>query len=151
MKKVASVLLLSALITGCASVSLEDQAASDKAKQFGPPAEGNAGLYIYRNSAIGAALKKDIRVDGKCIGESAPNIFFYTQVKGNETHEVSTESEFSPNKLTMMFNAGKNYFIRQYIKFGVFVGGADLELMLEDQGKSDVSKLSLAKNGTCSE
>lgn len=151
MKKVVSVLLLSALITGCASVSLEDQAASNKAKQFAPPAEGNAGLYIYRNSPIGVALKKDIRVDGKCIGESAPNIFFYTEVKGNETHEVSTESEFSPNKLTMMFNAGKNYFIRQYIKFGVFVGGADLELMLEDQGKSDVSKLSLAKNGNCSE
>lgn len=151
MKKVVSVLLLSALITGCASVSLEDQAASDKAKQFAPPAEGNAGLYIYRNSPIGVALKKDIRVDGKCIGESAPNIFFYTEVKGNETHEVSTESEFSPNKLTMMFNAGKNYFIRQYIKFGVFVGGADLELMLEDQGKSDVSKLSLAKNGNCGE
>ena len=60
-------------------------------------------------------------------GESAPNVFFYTQVKGGETHKIETESEFSPNTLELMLEAGKNYFIRQFIKMGAFVGGADLE------------------------
>lgn len=46
--------------------------------------------------------------------------------------------------------AGKNYFIRQYIKLGVFVGGAGLELMPEAGGKAAVAKLELATPGTCS-
>ena len=34
---------------------------------------------------------------------------------------------------------------------GVFVGGAGLELVDEDQGKGEVQKLKMAKKGTCSE
>jgi hypothetical protein len=63
---------------------------------------------------------------------------------------VNTESEFSPNTLELMFEAGKNYFIRQYIKIGVFVGGAGLEQMPEVEGKENVSKLGMAKSGKCS-
>jgi hypothetical protein len=74
-----------------------------------------------------------------------------TEVSGDKTHEVTTESEFSPNKLSMIFNAGKNYFIRQYIKFGVFVGGADLELVTDEEGKEEIKKLALASNGVCGE
>lgn len=47
--------------------------------------------------------------------------------------------------------AGKNYFVRQFIKLGAFVGGADLELVPEEQGKADVAKLEMAKPGTCSQ
>jgi hypothetical protein len=43
-----------------------------------------------------------------------------------------------------------NYFIRQYIKIGLFVGGAGLELVDEEEGKKDVSKLGMATKGTCS-
>lgn len=31
---------------------------------------------------------------------------------------ISTESEFSPNDLNLTADAGKNYFVRQYIKVG---------------------------------
>ena len=128
---------------------MESQEASDKAKQFSAPSPGNSGLYLYRDSAVGRALKKDLRVDGKCIGESAPDVFFYTEVAGNKEHVISTESEFSPNTLTLLFEAGKNYFVRQYIRLGVFVGGADLEVIPEAQGKEAVAKLELATQGTC--
>lgn len=123
---------------------------SSKAKEFNAPTQGNAGVYIYRNSFVGKALKKDIWIDGKCIGESAPDVFFYTEVEGNKNHKIDTESEFSPNALEIMFVAGKNYFIRQFIKLGVFVGGAGLEEIPEDQGKADIAKLEMAKPGTCS-
>jgi hypothetical protein len=49
-----------------------------------------------------------------------------------------------------MFEAGKNYFIRQYIKMGVFVGGAGLEQVPEEQGKKDIAQLEMAKPGKCS-
>ena len=99
---------------------------------------------------MGKGLKKDIWVDGKCVGESAPDVFFYTEVTGNQKHKVETESEFSPNALEIFMEKGKNYFVRQYIKFGAFVGGADLEQVTEDQGKADIAKFNMAANGNCS-
>jgi hypothetical protein len=138
------------LVTGCASVSMASKEDSAKAKQFNAPAANNAGLYVYRNSFAGKALKKDIWVDGKCLGESAADVFFYTEVEGGKMIKVSTESEFSPNDLNLKVESGKNYFVRQYIKLGVFVGGAGVEQISEEQGKTDVAKLEMAKPGTCS-
>jgi hypothetical protein len=145
-----TILALSALVlTGCASVNMASKEESDKAKQFSAPGAGNSGLYVYRNSFVGKALKKDIWVDGKCLGESASDVFFYTQVEGGKKHKIETESEFSPNALELFMEAGKNYFVRQFIKLGAFVGGADLEPIPEEQGKADVAKLALAQPGTC--
>lgn len=149
--KVVSFLAIAAafFISGCASVEMSSKADSARAKEFNPPGQGNAGVYIYRDSFVGKALKKNIWIDGKCVGESAPDVFFYTQVEGGKNHKVDTESEFSPNALELMFESGKNYFLRQYIKLGVFIGGAGLEQISEEQGKKDVAKLEMAKPGKC--
>ena len=149
MKVVASSIAIF-LLAGCASVSMESKEKSDAAKKFSAPSGGNAGLYIYRSGSFGGALKKNVWVDGKCIGESAPNVFFYEEVKGDVEHKISTESEFSPNDLLVKTAAGVNYFVRQFIKFGVFVGGAGVELVSEDEGKKEVSNLGLANKGACS-
>lgn len=149
MKKLTFGLLLLALLTGCASVKMESKEASAKAKEFKQPESGRAGLYVYRDSVLGKALKKDVWVDGKCIGESAPDVFFYTEVEPGK-HTLSTESEFSPNDLAILVAAGKHYFYRQFIKMGLMVGGADLESVSEEQGKTAIAKLELASGGTCS-
>jgi len=150
--KIVSILALTAalLVSGCASVEMASKEESAKAKEFNAPNPGNAGVYVYRDSFVGKALKKDIWIDGKCIGESAPDVFFYTEVDGGKSHKVDTQSEFSPNTLELMFEAGKRYFIRQYIKMGVFVGGAGLEQVPEEKGRVDVAKLEMAKGGRCS-
>ena len=150
--KIVSVIALTAalLMSGCASVDMASKAESAKAKEFNPPSQGNAGVYVYRDSFVGKALKKDVWIDGKCLGESAPDVFFYTEVEGGKNHKVDTESEFSPNTLELMFETGKNYFIRQFIKMGVFVGGAGLEQIPEEQGKIAVATLEMAKPGKCS-
>lgn len=137
------------ILAGCASVNMSSPEESDRAKQFAAPNAGNSGLYVYRNSFVGKALKKDIWIDGKCLGESANNVFFYAQVEGGKKHKIETESEFSPNALEVFMESGKNYFVRQFIKIGAFVGGADLEQIPEEQGKADVAKLDLAQPGTC--
>ncbi|THF63409.1 DUF2846 domain-containing protein [Pseudothauera rhizosphaerae] len=149
MSKFTILALVAMLMTGCASVDMASKEASDKAKRFDPPSAGQAGVYLYRNSFAGKSLKKDLWIDGECVGESAPDVFFYTEVKGGEKHKIETESEFSPNALELMFVAGKNYFIRQFIKMGAFVGGADLEEVSEEQGKADVAKLNMAQSGKC--
>jgi hypothetical protein len=151
LKKITLISVATMLFAGCASVPMEDKASSDQAKLFNPPSEGKAGIYVYRGGGPGVALKKDIWIDGKCLGESAPNVFFFEEVEGDQEHIISTESEFSPNNLNLLTASNQNYFIRQYIKLGVFVGGANLEVMDESEGKIQVQKLEMAKKGRCSE
>jgi len=148
-KKALAVAVAAGIMTGCANVPMASKAESNKMKEFNAPSEGNSGIYVYRPSSFGGALKKDVWLNGKCVGESAPYVFFYEQVKKGE-HKLSTESEFSPNDLIVKTESGKNYFVKQYIKPGVFVGGAGLELVDESKGKSEIMELDMAKKGKCS-
>lgn len=70
--------------------------------------------------------------------------FFYKEVQPGE-HKLSTESEFGNNDLKITTESGKNYYVRQYIKMGAFVGGSNLELATEDAGKKGVLECKLAK------
>jgi hypothetical protein len=149
-KVLAIIVVTAALTTGCTSVPMESKEKSEFAKQYNLPSEGKAGLYVYRSGSFGGALKKDVWLNGDCVGETAPNIFFYQEIKGDSEHKVSTESEFSANDLILITESGKNYFVSQYIKMGVFVGGAGVELVDELKGKKQVSKLDMAINGKCS-
>jgi hypothetical protein len=143
--------MIALFLSGCASVPMEHQEESESVKKFNPPPEEMAGIYIFRkNTLIGSALKKDTWIDNECIGETAMGTFFYHEVEGNKEHTVSTESEFSPNDLVINTNSGENYFIQQYIKPGIFVGGANLRQYENKKGMEEVSKLNLAKKGHCS-
>jgi len=137
-------LSLSVFLTGCASVPMASTADDQLRKEFALPPEGKAGLYIYRNSNFGGALKKSVYVDGQLVGETAPMTYFYKEVALGE-HKLSTESEFSNNDLIVQIQRGINYFVRQYIKLGVFVGGSNLELVSEEEGKKGVLESKLAK------
>ena len=149
--KTLLVALSAFLVVGCASVPMESSQKTSDAKKFQPPADGKSGLYVYRYGSFGGALKKDVWVDGKCLGETAPNVFFFQEVSANQEHKISTESEFSPNDLLLKTESGKNYFIQQYIKFGVAVGGAGLKLVDEAEGQKQISGLGLASQGHCSQ
>ena len=65
------------IVSGCASVPLETAQINKVAKQFDPPSDGKAGLYIYRNTFYGGAAYTDVMGDGYCIGSSAPYVFLY--------------------------------------------------------------------------
>jgi hypothetical protein len=141
---ILSALIVATCLTGCASVPMASKEDDQMRKQFSTPAKGASGLYIYRNTNFGGALKKSVYVDGLLIGETAPMVYFYKEVEPGE-HKLSTESEFSPNDLLLKTEGGKNYFIQQQIKFGLVVGGAKLEPMAEDKGKKGVLECKLAK------
>lgn len=150
-KKLAILGLSAAFLHGCASVNMESDHASNQAKQFAAPSEGSANLYIYRSTFGGQALKKDIWLNGDCIGASANNVFFLKEIiGGGAEHKVSTESEFSPNHLLFNAESGKNYYVQQYIKMGVFVGGANLRLVDEATAQKTIAQLKLARQGNCS-
>ncbi len=144
MKKLLFIALSILALGGCATVPMASTEADMKAKQFSTPPEGKSGLYIFRDSFVGKALTKTIRIDDEIIGESAPDVFFYRLLTPG-VHKISTESEFSPNDLIIKMEPQKNYFVENYIKMGVFVGGADLKQVSESEGINRVNKLNLAK------
>ncbi len=132
------------LVSGCATVPLAPTEQDATAKKFSPPAADKAGLYVFRNSFVGQALKKTVFLDGVVIGETANKTFFFKEVAPG-SHKLSTESEFSDNVITFQAEGGKNYFAEQYIKMGVFVGGAGLRMVSEEEGKRKVLECNLAK------
>ncbi len=151
MKKALLAMVVSiSLLSGCASVPMESAAASNKAKEFNSPGANKAGVYVYRkDSHFGAALKKSVWIDKKCIGETAKGVFFYHEVDGDMDHTISTESEFSPNDLVVNMKSGMLYFFEQYLKMGLLVGGAGIEQKDEATGKSELAELNMATKGNC--
>lgn len=138
------VIAVSFLTVGCASVPMASKEADAAAKAFAQPSADKAGLYVYRDSFVGQALKKWIAVDSVRIGTSANKVYFYKEITPG-SHTLSTESEFGENKILLQAEGGKNYFVEQYIKMGVFVGGAGLKMVSEEEGKKAVLNCGLAK------
>lgn len=142
MKRLIIVTIIATAVTGCATVPLASQSETNAAKSFETSVD-SAGIYVMRDSIFGAALKKTVYVDGTTIGATAPNSFLFFRVKEGE-HVLATESEFSENFLNVNVEHGKNYFVRQAIKIGVFVGGAKLTEISAVEGKSAIQSLKLA-------
>ena len=147
LKKIAigGLLALAVLLNACASVPMAPTDQDFALKKFEPPMDGKAGAYVYRNSFVGQALKKNLYLDGRMIGQTANKVYFYTDVLPGE-HTLSTESEFGNNDLQFNAEAGKNYYFEQYIKIGVFSGGANIKAVSEDEGRAAVSECNLAKS-----
>lgn len=124
-----------------------------EAQKLNPPSEGSSGLYIYRSGDRCCwPIKKDIWIDGGCVGETAPNVFFYEEVEGDKVHKISTESEFSPNDMIIKPKSGMLYFIRQYLWPGMLISTqSHLELVDEEEGVKNVINSKMAVKGTCSE
>lgn len=140
---VAPLLLL--FLTACASVPMATLEEDATRKAFVAPSEGKSGIYIYRNSNFGGALKKSISINSVAVGQTAPMTYFYTEVEpGNQ--DIATESEFSDNNLLITTEADKLYFVKQSIKMGVFVGGAKLTQVEDDVGKKGVLQCNMATN-----
>ncbi len=134
-----------AILTGCAAVvPMAPEEQSKMSKAFNAPAPGMASVYIYRNSSFGKALTKRVSIDGTAIGETGPWVFFHREVTPGK-HVLTTEAEFGENSAELTAEAGKIYFYRQYIKMGVFKGGAGIEAVSEEDGKKGVAQCKEAK------
>lgn len=132
------------ILSGCASVPMAPPEQDAAAKTFSKPTGDKAGLYVFRDTFAGQALKKTVSLDGAVIGETANKVFFYKIITPG-SHRLSTESEFSDNSITFQAEKENNYFAEQYIKIGVFVGGANVRMVSEEDGKKGVLGCHLAK------
>ena len=140
--KSASFILLLVTVAGCATVPMGDPKQDAALKTFTPKADV-AGVYIYRNETMGAAVRMDVEVDGKALGQTAAHTFFYTELPPGK-HTVTSKAE-NTDSLEIDTIAGKLYYVWQEVKMGILYARTKLHLITnEEEGRKGVLDSKLA-------
>lgn len=134
-------ILVVLLVAGCASVPMGDEARDNQLKTFVAPKD-RAGVYVYRNESIGAAVKMDVEIDGQPIGQTAKRTYLYAEVPPGK-HMVTSKAE-NTETLELDAKPGMLYYIWQEVKMGILFARNKLHLVPEAQGKAGVAETSLA-------
>lgn len=144
MRKFSLSLLLSLALVGCASVPMGDPKLDSSFKTF-KVAPDKAGVYVYRNESMGAAVKMDIMIDGQNIGESAAKTYFYKELAPGK-HTIASKAE-NTDTIEVDLKPGTLSFIWQEVKMGFLFARTKLHLVSEEEGKKGVleSKLAVGK------
>jgi hypothetical protein len=142
LKKLMTVcaLVLVVLASGCASVPVASPERDVAAKTF-TVKPGKANIYVYRNETMGAAIKMPIALNGKLVGDTGPKTFLLLEVSpGNYTIVSKTEND---STLTVNAAAGRNYFIWQEVKMGLFAARSALQQVDDATGKAGIADCKL--------
>ena len=143
MKTALTVSVTLLCLAGCASVKMGDAGKDAAAKTFVAPKDG-AGIYIYRNETMGAAVKMDVALDGSPIGQTAAKTYFYREVRPGK-HVVTSVAENSES-LEIDAEPGVLYYVWQEVKMGILRARNKLQLVDENVGKQGVLESKLAES-----
>lgn len=130
------------LLGGCASVPKASVERNAQAKTFTPPA-GKANIYVYRNESMGGAVKMDVDLDGKTVGQTAAKTFFMLEVAPGK-HTLVSKAE-NDSMLEVDTEAGKNHFVWQEVKMGIMYARNKLQMVDEPTGKAGVAECEMVE------
>lgn len=143
MYRIAAAALVCFSLVGCATVNMGDAKQDAAVKTFSAPPAGKAGLYIYRNETMGAAIRMNVAVDGQPIGQTAANTFLYKEVAPGKRTITSTAE--NTDTLEVDAKPGMLYYIWQEVKMGIIGARSKLQLVDEAKGKKGVLETKLAE------
>lgn len=146
-KKLAVLVLLLAasLLTGCASVPMATPEHDAQAKSFAVQ-PGKSNIYLYRNESMGAVAKMDVVLDDKPVGQTVAKSYMKLEVSPGQ-HTVISKAE-NDDVLNINTEAGKNYFVWQEVKMGMFSPRSLLHLNDEQTGKAGVMECKLIESAS---
>ena len=132
---------VAALVGGCASVPMASPEADAKAKSFVAATDGNAELYVYRNEAMGGAIKMPLLLDNMSIGDTGPHTYVFKEVTPGK-HTIVSKTE---NDVSLEINAqpGQTYYVWQEVKMGVWSARSALHQVDEKTGQQAVKECKL--------
>lgn len=128
------------LASGCASVPMASAERDSAAKSFATKS-GKANIYVYRNENFGAAIKMPVVLDGKLVGDTAAKTYLVLEVPPG-SHTLVSKGE-NDSVLPLTADSGKNYFVWQEIKMGMFAARSNLQLVDETTGQAGVNECKL--------
>ena len=142
MKQILISAMLAMTLVGCATVNMGD-AKQDAALKTFTVAPDKSAVYIYRNEGFGAAVKMDVLVDGKMIGQTAAQTYLYKELSPGK-HTITSKAE---NDSTLEIDAkiGTLQYIWQEVKMGILFARNQLTVVSEDVGKKGVLESKLAE------
>jgi len=134
------IVVVAFVASGCVSVPMASPEKDASAKTFATkPGKGN--IYVYRNETMGAAVKMPVVLDGKLVGDTASKTYFLFEVAPGK-HELIAKGE-NDSVLPLTVQAGRNYFVWQEMKMGMFAGRSVLQLVDEAKGQAGVAECKL--------
>lgn len=142
MKSVIAIVSLALSLVGCASVKMGDAKQDAALKSFVAPKD-KAGVYIYRNESMGAAIKMGVELDGTEIGQTAANTYLYKEVTpGKHTFVSRAEND---STIEVDAKPGTLLYIWQEVKMGLLSARSKLQLVDQAQGQKGVQETKLAE------
>ena len=145
MWKSASVcaMALVVLLSGCVSVPMASMELDTVAKNFAVK-PGKANIYVYRNETFGAAIKMPVVLDGKLVADTASRTYMLLEVSPG-SHIVTSKTE-NDATVTVDAAAGRNYFIWQEVKMGMFAARSALHQVDDATGKAGIAECKLIES-----
>jgi hypothetical protein len=133
-----------ALLVACASVPKAPPERDLAAKQFQPPAPGNASLYVYRNEAFGGVARMSLLLNGQHVGDTGPRSFVWLGLSPGK-HQLVSKAE-NDSTLELEAKPGETYFVWQEVKMGLMSPRSKLQLVDEATGKAGVASCDLVES-----
>lgn len=135
--RIALAALVTAAVTGCASVPLTPLDADNAAKTYAVQPD-KANIYLYRNENFAGAVTMPVMLNGKLMGRTAPKTYFLWEVPPG-AHEIASIGE-STATLKLNTLPGRNYFVWQEMKMGMWAPRSILQEVDESTGKAGVAE-----------
>jgi len=123
------------LLTGCASGPSYTEAASG----FDTLDPGKGRIYIYRPSALGAAVQPKVRLNGEVVGKAISHGFFFVDRAPGE-YRIMTSTEVD-RSLSVTLDKGDTRYVRLNISIGFLVGHVYPELVEASAGQKQIQEL----------
>jgi hypothetical protein len=103
---------------------------------------GQVAVYVFRNESMGAAVKMDVIVNGRNIGETAANTFLYAEVPPGKV-SVASKAE-NTDTIELEAKAGDVVYLWQEVKMGLMFARTKLHIVPAEQGQKGVRETKLA-------
>lgn len=100
-----------------------------------------AAVYLYRPSAVGAAVSPAVTANGVPLAElKAEGYFVYRAAPGELELAQKTEASTS---VTLDIKAGDTYYVKGSVGMGFFVGHPHLVIVANDVGMKEITECKL--------
>ena len=123
------------LVSGCATGPMY----SEMKSKIAPLAAGQGRVFVYRDSSFGAAVTPKVTINGKVVGVTRGNGFFYTDLPAGD-YRLAAETEVE-RSLTFSLAAGETKYVKASISFGVLVGRINFDLVNATAGEEAIQSL----------
>ncbi len=136
MKKINFLFLISfLLLVGCAAPLKAPPEKDSAAKSF-VPVKNKSSLYVFRNENYGGAVGMPISINGTGIGETAAKTFFRLDLEPG--YYLVTSSAENTSELALTLIEGRNHFVWQEVRMGIWKARTALSQVDEKTGRDGV-------------